>query len=544
MAHDEGFYAVQALDMVRSGHWIDPLHNSYDRTIGIQWLMALAFQVFGVNENVARLPNLLAAIASIALTFRLGSLLWGELVGFVGGLILMTTHIWTQYAQLGTQDLPLSCVELVAIWALIEAARCQVPEPIAPPDHDRQVDQRKNSDRRRNGWLVLAGSTFGLGFLLKGFMVFPFGVALLPYMVLGERKTKHFRSWGLYLGMVIGWVPPVVWLGLSVAKYGSWLPVENLFGKLFHLSQTVYHGAGPAYYLWNVPVNTIPWWVFTLWGTVLVVKRHGWRDYLEPHRGLLLSVVQPWLLLGLLNLFTTRTRYYPLQVLPWFSLLAAIGLIGVTRLFFSDRSSVSRQKKWGRWAAQSTVYGVGLLGVVATIVGLLWLNRWQGGQIKDSEGIYGVVALVLGIPWCGFFLLSLGARWGRSPRILPWLGSLGIGPWCALLLLNVSGVWGNYVPEFKTFLESGAVAPINGQFRIHRWVAPNLSTDDRKTDLLLDFYTQNPGRRVQSLDDLGPEDYLWASPELEWEDHQAQTLAQWEQWSLLQVRPTAPTIGE
>ena len=75
MAHDEGYYAQQARWIFETGDWItvpwwgEPV---YDRTIGLQWLIAAAYTLFGVSEGVARLPSTLACLLSGVLTYEIG----------------------------------------------------------------------------------------------------------------------------------------------------------------------------------------------------------------------------------------------------------------------------------------------------------------------------------------------------------------------------------------------------------------------------------------------------------------------------------------
>ena len=55
IAFDEGFYALQAKWILENNNWTDPLwwgELSLDRTIGIQYLIALSQKIFGSNFNI------------------------------------------------------------------------------------------------------------------------------------------------------------------------------------------------------------------------------------------------------------------------------------------------------------------------------------------------------------------------------------------------------------------------------------------------------------------------------------------------------------
>ncbi|MEA5415914.1 glycosyl transferase, partial [Synechococcus sp. BA-132 BA5] len=71
LAHDEGYYALQARWIAQSGQWLAPPwwdQVVFDRTIGLPWLMAAAHQLLGAGPWVAHLPSLVAAVASLLLT--------------------------------------------------------------------------------------------------------------------------------------------------------------------------------------------------------------------------------------------------------------------------------------------------------------------------------------------------------------------------------------------------------------------------------------------------------------------------------------------
>ncbi|MGA1602763.1 MAG: ArnT family glycosyltransferase [Prochlorothrix sp.] len=596
MAHDEGIYAGQALDIVRSGNWINPVSFTYDRTIGIQWVIALAYHLFGVGEGVARLPSTLACLLGLGLTYRIGALLLSPSLGFLGAVILSLSHLWIQYGRLSTQDMPLVGLELLGFWALLEAGRCAVvitddravqsPDPstqdpitrlvdpaeIRPETHSGVRLQARSRSRlggrpvwwpslgwgrpeiTRQLWLLLVGVSFGLACFIKGFMVLPVAAAALPYFIATETRYRTLRSWGLYLGLVLGLAPLGFWLGASVVTYGSWEPLQGLVGKLSKLSQESYLGAGFTYYLWNLPANSFPWFVFSLWGTGILWQRCKCAQAPLPLGGIWLVGVYPWLLMGELTLFATRTRYYPLQVLPFWSLLAALGFAQMLSWYREDRvrprlgqkpdqnsnqeldqNSIQGRTDHGRTDQGRTAQGEPIQGgamhprVSYWNWGLLWIASGLGllltlggvgvwvaiglGILPADNLTYGLLALTWGGPW-----LVMGVITWRDRQMLrdrrrfwPWLGSLLCGPWLTIALLGSTGLWGNYNPQLKTFLEQESIAALIQSEHIHWIRGQDLSTQARKTGLLLEFYTTHPGQSWTSLDQLSPGAYAWVS---------------------------------
>jgi 4-amino-4-deoxy-L-arabinose transferase-like glycosyltransferase len=190
LAHDEGYYMLQARWIQLSGHWLAPQwwgQPLYDRTIGVQWLIAGNQQLLGTSAWAAHLPSLLAAIACLWLTAQLGRQLLGPGQGWLSALLLALTPLWLNYAHQASQDMPLLALELLGLWALLRAT------PGAPAI-----------------WPALAGLWMGPAFLVKGFMVALPAAALLPLLLLARAHV--LRRWSFWGGLALGWLPwPCGW---------------------------------------------------------------------------------------------------------------------------------------------------------------------------------------------------------------------------------------------------------------------------------------------------------------------------------------------
>lgn len=69
---DEGSHAVTSQEMVLSGDWITPTFNGepfYDKPVFHNWLVALAFLVFGFTEFAARLPSAFLGSGCVIITY-------------------------------------------------------------------------------------------------------------------------------------------------------------------------------------------------------------------------------------------------------------------------------------------------------------------------------------------------------------------------------------------------------------------------------------------------------------------------------------------
>lgn len=500
MAHDEGWYAQQARWIVESGDWVtqqwwDEL--IYDRAMGIQWAIAAAYKLFGVSDAIARLPGTLACLISILLLYEIGRHCVPQRVAWLGAAILAATPIWMQSGRLATQDIPLTAVELLGMWALVQAE-------LRP--------------QQRLGWGWLAGTTFGLGFALKSFMVIPAACALLPYLAIAQRRHRHLTNPGLYAGLVMGFIPVGVWLGLSTARYGS-VPVELFFGKLFQLSNEAFHDVGPLYYFWNIPVNGFPWPLLAVVGILL-----AWRNPAFERQWLWIGF--PLTLFGLLCLFKTRTWYYPLQLLPFASLLAAVTLVRLTELY--DRA---------RGFPRGLSYGAGCLALVLAISGSA-IALQRPVLPVELDAAYGWVGLGLGLGWLIPGIVCLRDRSiPRQARLWQW-GWL-LGPWGAIVALYATGLWGNYNPELVTALAQPPLAPIVQTQTVDFVFSANRAALGTADAVLLTYYTPHLGDRLTDSQHVQPSRYTWlhsTSPL----PANAQIIGETPGWTLILIPPPPP----
>ncbi|MGV0027230.1 ArnT family glycosyltransferase [Phormidesmis priestleyi] len=503
MAHDEGIYATQARAILQTGDWVTVQWGGepgFDRTIGIQWLMAACYLLFGVSEESARLPSAIAYILSVLLTYRIGCHLLSPRLAWLGAAIFSVIPLVVQYARLATQDSVLVCLELIGIWALLESESIRNTHPEFTP-HSSLLTPHSPL------WSLLAGSTFGLGFLIKGFMIVPAAIALLPYLIGQQRRHRHLTNPWLYAGLVLGLIPVISWLGLAIAQYGR-TPIDELFGKLFHLKGQTYLGAGPFYYFWNVPANGFPWVFFTLAGSVLAFQNLELRRLLQTNHSRLLLIGFPVLLFTQLTLFGTKTHYYPLQLMPFMGLWAAIAL---DRLVYLYRKG----KQYRLLNGLNLV--VGGLAIVLLVTSFVVLTRLITIPGLKSEIVYlgAIVTLLVGLGW-----LSLSIVWLRRHPDLEnssrqWMAGWLLASWLGLAALTGTGLWGDYAHDLKKFLQQSEVATVLKNHPINFVVQPEkLDRDGRKTHLLLNFYTPKLGKNFTQPNALQTGDYAWIDPNL------------------------------
>lgn len=477
MAHDEGYYGQQARWMLESGDWVTVGWWGdlvFDRTPGVQWLIALCFSGLGINEFALRLPSLVASLGAVGLTWHIGQRLSPK-VGRWGAAIVAVMPLWVQASCLGTQDMVLVCLELLAIWSLL---------------------QLEAQAHRRWPWGLVAGAALGLGVLVKTVMVVLPVVALMPYLIRSHRQHRHLLNPSLYLGFILGLVPFCLWLGAATERYGL-LPVQQLLGKVWLLSQANNPSATAetfgststwAYYLWHLPAVTFPWLLLAVGGAVVVGRtpalgrRSLWLGY-------------PAVLLVALSLFDTRTWYYPLQLYPFIALLAAVGLEQMGGWWRSRRPLLQRSALGVSWA----------LGVVAVVLGSAGLALLVAPGLPAEIRPYGWLALLGGLGWLVPWLVGI-QRPSRRAIIGLWTLGWLLGPWLGIAAVQVTGLWGNYGADFKLPLQREPLAPVLATQTVHV-VQPNAT----RPWVLLTFYTPTLGQRVVAWEEVPAGGYAWGN---------------------------------
>ena len=420
LPHDEGFYALQARWIVESGDWLTPSNWGqplYDRTIGVQWLLAASIRLFGFNPLAVHLPIWLGAAAAVALCWRLSR-------HWLVPAVLVLTPLWFSYAQLATQDMPLLALELLGLWGL------WTRRPLA------------------------AGLWLGPAFLIKGFMVVLPALAMLPLLLLERRQLLRTPRW--WAALALGWLPAVLWVGLSLQRHGLAV-VSQLWGKLLWLSGTTVFAQGPLYYLWNLPANTAPWGLLAPAGALLLLRR--WRRGELKRDALLLWLGYPLLLLALLSCFKTKTPYYGLQLTPFVAYAAATALEALSR-------QLGRAWQWGRLPPL-------LLGATLLVAGAAAPLPADG---VPAAGWLRAAALGLG----GCWLASAWQPPGRR-RLLLWL----LGPYLALVCLLQGGVFIDHSPQVRRQLAEPQVAAALAQGPVHFVATGPIGDEAQKQQILL-----------------------------------------------------------
>ncbi|MBD6615876.1 glycosyltransferase family 39 protein [Komarekiella sp. 'clone 1'] len=487
MAHDEGLYAWRARQMLDSGDWIAPWGNAHHKTPGPYWLIAVSYKLFGISEASGRIPTMIAAIFSLLLIYEIGKILLGKKVAWLAGAILSVEFLWLQYCRLGTPDLPMILLVLLAIWSLLKAEL-----------HPKYY----------YFWSFLAGLSLGLGFLVRSFMILLPIMALFPYLIWEHRRHRHLANPILYLGLIVGLIPTLGWLWFNWLRYGN-LSYGQLFKFVVDLGSDDRNHNGAFFYVWNIPLKSFPWFFLSLLGLVLALRRPLPRYHL-------ILVGFPLVLFAELSLFSTRLPHYSLCLYPFIAMLAAVGLNWLGRIYqigftYQNISPQSLHKKGrrnlltpfakiARDLPRNLSYVCGVLGIVLILGGIVALTSGNADIRKYSPLglIVGLAWLIMPVVWIGryhFGYKFLTARY--------WVASWLIPCWLALAVAGNMGLLGDYNPVFRAFLQQRAIASILQTHPIY------FVQVGGKNAVLLNLYTPIHAQRVETISQVPTFSYAW-----------------------------------
>jgi 4-amino-4-deoxy-L-arabinose transferase-like glycosyltransferase len=167
---DEPYYAVPALEMLKTGTWAVPIFHGepwFDKPVLFYWMVLAAFKAFGVSEWAARLGSALAGLGGAAAVALLAPAAWRKRGAHVLAAIVLATSL--EYALLSRSAVTDMTLTLCLTLGFLTVALYLESGRLAPA--------------------AAAGAAFGLATLTKGpvGVIVP-GIALVAYGLATRRK--------------------------------------------------------------------------------------------------------------------------------------------------------------------------------------------------------------------------------------------------------------------------------------------------------------------------------------------------------------------
>jgi 4-amino-4-deoxy-L-arabinose transferase-like glycosyltransferase len=302
---DEGRTAATALAMAASGDYLVPTLNGLphlDKPALFYAAEALAMRGIGPSELAARLPALLSAWGTIALTAWFSAHLFGRATAWIAGTAAATAPLTIAMARTALFDGMLSffiVLALVAFFRAIEDAG--PPSPIS----------------RRRRWALLAWAAMALGVLTKGPVALAVPLLVAGPYALARRRSAvvwHPSGWLLHLLIVLPWALAVE---ARVSGFLRYALVTETWGRL--ATGELRRGGPVWYFLPCLLIGCLPWILIAAAAGVERWREAGWE---ERPRLLFLAL---WIVVPLLffSLSQSKRPQYILPLVPAVAVLTA-----------------------------------------------------------------------------------------------------------------------------------------------------------------------------------------------------------------------------
>lgn len=349
---DEGRNAEVAREMISTGDWITPHYDSLpylDKPAEYFWLVAASFRVVGTSEGSARLPSILAALATICLLWLLAASMFPSSaaagipgLAFKAGIIFATTPLVVHFAHIVILDMVLTFLVSAAMVCFWLAAQ---------------------SGFRRRRFEIGFFLAMGLAFFEKG----PVGV-LLPLLsilvyeaIRGQVPELGKLRWGA--GALVFLVTALPWYAVISIRHPDYLSYAVFYETLARFATGSAHRGGGVFYY--VPVylgGFLPWSFFLLFAAGNRVKR--WKSLRQKsHKAEL--YLTAWALVTFVFFSISHSK------LPGYVLPAAVPIaLLAARVWQRDVDTpTGRRPDW-------LTAGFGTLILVGIVIASL--SRWPG----------------------------------------------------------------------------------------------------------------------------------------------------------------------
>jgi 4-amino-4-deoxy-L-arabinose transferase-like glycosyltransferase len=364
---DEGVNAEAAREMMEAGAWISPLFNFELRTAKpalLYWLQMASYSVFGVNEFAARMPSVLAGMATVLLVYELARRMFGAATGLLSGIVLASALEFCMLSHAATPDGTLLTFTVLTMFSFWIGSR--------------------NGGR---SWFLPCGIAAGLGVLTKG----PVGVALpsavIFFYLLWNRELKRLLDRRILLGLLGVFLVAAPWYILvTVETRGVWIKEfigrEN-FGRF---TRPMEDHSGPIFYhLVCILILFAPWSILigaTIWNAVREARQRASESSEATDQRSACRFLLCWVAVYLV-VFSIAATKLPNYVLPIYPALAILTARCV------EQWRTARQPGLPRWIMPGVAVGFAIVGIV-TAIGLALaggLISVRGARIRTFPGL-------------------------------------------------------------------------------------------------------------------------------------------------------------
>ncbi|MFH1454289.1 MAG: glycosyltransferase family 39 protein [Armatimonadota bacterium] len=259
------------------------------------WLTMVSGNLFGWNEFAVRFPSALFGVLIIILTYFMGKRFYNEDVGFLSGLILMTSLQVFVQGRLSNLD------TLFTFFLMLSTYACYA----GVTDNSRR-------------YILFFWLSCALGTLAKGPFALCLPLGLIFLWLFSTKKLKEFKKVFIYEGIIAYVILGGFWYIAGLIKYKT--EFYNLVFKYFifqRVTTAVMDQSGPVYFYILIFIAGFLPWVFLFVPAVI--------DYFKNRKNeisvfLLIWAVIPFLFFSLVQ---TKLPNYILFIYPACAIMLA-----------------------------------------------------------------------------------------------------------------------------------------------------------------------------------------------------------------------------
>ncbi len=306
---DEGINAEAAREMMEADSYISPLFNFELRTakpVFLYWLQILSYSLFGVNEFAARLPSVLAAMATVLLTYELARRIYGTATGLLAGVVLASAIEFCMLAHAATPDSTLLFFTVLTFYFFWVGSR-----------------------NGRQWWYAPVGMAEGFACLTKGPVGLVLPAAAIGLFLIWNREWRRLFNRRMVWWFLAFFAIAAPWYILvTVETRGAW--IRQFIGRenVARFMTPMENHRGPFYYHFAaLLVMFAPWSIFlfaTVWHSVKEarVPIEGKADN-EPKHAARFLLCWAGAYLAFFSLAATKLPNYVLAIYSALAILTA-----------------------------------------------------------------------------------------------------------------------------------------------------------------------------------------------------------------------------
>jgi len=370
---DEAMHASTSKDMVLSGDWITPRYNGenfYDKPPLYNWLVAIAFLVFGFSEFAARLPAALLGTGCVMITYWLARRMFGPAAAFLSALVLATSAEYIILSRVVVHDISLAFFDTLALTLFFIGYK---------------------SEQHRKPAFLVGYAALGLAVLAKG----PIGLAI-PMMIIGlfliyQRQLGFLKEmqigWGVLIFLVVS-APWYILISLRNPDYTEYFFLKQNVGSF--LSQQSRHPKPFYYYIPVLMGGLFPWSLFL----PLAIYRAFRKRSAEIGDGLIFALIWFGVVFIFFSMASSKLGTYILPLFPAASLL--VGVLWYDLLYGSNRA-----------VHKGVFYSYLPFAAMVPLV-LIYVLLFPPGSLTTDAPINRPLIYFLGVWVAGYAVFSFG----------------------------------------------------------------------------------------------------------------------------------------